>query len=122
YGIGKEQSVDEWMHIGRSLLQQGLLNQTTDSYPVLKLNALSMEILRRQRSVQINMPIPRVQTPARQEKSNGRSPVLKPEEEGLFQRLRDLRKEIADEQGVPAYIIFSDVNLSVMAPARPEGL
>ncbi len=122
YGIGKEQSVDEWMHIGRALLQQGLLSQTTDSYPVLKLNALSMEILRRQRSVQIDMPVQRVQTPARQEKSNGRSPVLKPEEEGLFQRLRDLRKEIADEQGVPPYIIFSDATLRAMAQQRPQSL
>ena len=122
YGIGKEQSVDEWMHIGRALLQQGLLSQTTDSYPVLKLNALSMEILRRQRSVQIDMPVQRVQTPARQEKSNGRSPALKPEEEGLFQRLRDLRKEIADEQGVPPYIIFSDATLRAMAQQRPQSL
>jgi len=122
YGIGKEQSVDEWMHIGRALLQQGLLSQTTDSYPVLKLNALSMEILRRQRSVQIDMPVQRVQTPARQEKSNVRSPALKPEEEGLFQRLRDLRKEIADEQGVPPYIIFSDATLRAMAQQRPQSL
>ena len=122
YGIGKEQSVDEWMHIGRALLQQGLLSQTTDSYPVLKLNALSMEILRRQRSVEIDMPVQRIQTPARQEKSNGRSPALKPEEEGLFQRLRDLRKEIADEQGVPPYIIFSDATLRAMAQQRPQSL
>ena len=122
YGIGKEQSVDEWMHIGRALLQQGLLSQTTDSYPVLKLNALSMEILRRQRSVEIDMPVQRVQIPARQEKSNGRSPALKPEEEGLFQRLRDLRKEIADEQGVPPYIIFSDATLRAMAQQRPQSL
>ena len=120
YGIGKEQSVDEWMHIGRALLQQGLLSQTTDSYPVLKLNALSMEILRRQRSVQIDMPIQKVQTPARQEKSNGRSPALKPEEEGLFQHLRVLRKKIADDLGVPPYYIFPDTSLLAMAQQRPQ--
>src|SRR5947209_718793 len=122
YGIGKEQSVDEWTHIGRALLRQGLLSQTTDSYPVLKLNELSKEILRRQRSVQINMTIQMVQTPAHQEKSNGRGPVLKPEEEGLFQQLRKLRKKIADEQGVPPYVVFPDSSLQAMAQQRPQSL
>jgi ATP-dependent DNA helicase RecQ len=53
YGIGKDLSVDAWMYLARSLLQQGLLTQTDDGYPVLKLNKLSLEILRRQRSVEI---------------------------------------------------------------------
>src|SRR5258708_24432384 len=52
YGIGKELSVEEWTHLGRSLIQQGLLSQTTDTYTTLRLNALSLEILRRQRSVE----------------------------------------------------------------------
>jgi len=42
-----------------------------------------------------------------------------PEEDGLFQRLRTLRKELADRQGVPAYIVFSDKVLREMAARRP---
>ena len=42
YGIGKDLSVDEWTYLGRSLLQQGLLSQTVDGYPVLRLNQLSL--------------------------------------------------------------------------------
>ncbi len=42
-----------------------------------------------------------------------------PEEEDLFQRLRVLRKELADRQGVPAYIVFSDKVLREMATRRP---
>ncbi|MDH5588971.1 MAG: ATP-dependent DNA helicase [Gemmatimonadota bacterium] len=48
-----------------------------------------------------------------------------PEEEALFHRLRDLRKELADAQGVPAYIVFSDKVLREMAsrrPGTPQGL
>lgn len=37
----------------------------------------------------------------------------------LFERLRDLRKRLADENGVPAYIVFSDATLKAMAELRP---
>ncbi|MEX2048942.1 MAG: ATP-dependent DNA helicase RecQ [Gemmatimonadota bacterium] len=45
--------------------------------------------------------------------------VLGPEDEALFQRLRELRKELADHQRVPAYIVFSDKVLVEMAARRP---
>jgi ATP-dependent DNA helicase RecQ len=38
----------------------------------------------------------------------------------LFERLRALRKEIADRQGVPAYVVFSDRTLREMAETRPR--
>jgi ATP-dependent DNA helicase RecQ len=45
---------------------------------------------------------------------------LSDEGEALFQSLRELRKSIADQQGVPAYIVFSDKTLRAMAEARPS--
>ena len=114
YGIGKNLSVDEWVRLGRALLHQGLVSETTDGYPVLRLNTLSREILRKQREVQIAAP-----PQTRQEKTNAASP-LKPEEEALFQRLRNLRKHIADEQGVPPYVVFPDMSLRAMAQQRPQ--
>ncbi len=45
--------------------------------------------------------------------------ALGPEDEELFQRLRTLRKELADRQRVPAYIVFSDKVLTEMAARRP---
>jgi ATP-dependent DNA helicase RecQ len=45
---------------------------------------------------------------------------LSDEEEALFQRLRELRKSIADRQRVPAYVVFSDKTLRAMAEARPS--
>lgn len=47
------------------------------------------------------------------------------DDEALFQRLRALRKRLADEQGVPPYVVFSDATLRAMVRARPtdeEGL
>ena len=45
---------------------------------------------------------------------------LSDEGEALFQRLRELRKSIADQQSVPAYIVFSDKTLRAMAEGRPS--
>jgi ATP-dependent DNA helicase RecQ len=115
YGIGKDRSADAWRGLGRSLLHQGILDETTDGYPVLKLNALSWEVMRRQRSVHLALP-------------NRAAPDVEVDEqlkavvEGLFDRLRQLRKRIADEQAVPPYVVFADSSLKLMAQQQPQTL
>lgn len=116
YGMGKELSTDEWLRIGRTLLHQGLLSETNDGYPVLRLNALSWEVLKKERTVEIAVPVIPVQK--RQAKSD--VPALEPGEEELFQRLRALRKQIADELSVPPYVVFPDTSLRAMAKQRPQ--
>ena len=117
YGIGKDVSANEWMRLGRSLIQQGLLNEVTnDGYPTLKLNRLSVEILRRQRSVEV--PAPPISE--RQARTSDTVEDLSLEDMGLFQHLRKLRKEIADEQNVPPYVVFPDTSLRAMAQQRPQ--
>lgn len=111
YGIGRDRTVEEWKHLGRSLLHQGLVDETTDGFPVLKLNPYSWDVLRKQREVHIALP--RQSTTA--EGRSGRSL----EAEQLLDRLRRLRKEIADEQSVPPYVVFADSSLRLMAQMRP---
>ena len=113
FGIGKDLSADAWLYLGRALLQQGLVSQSTDGYPILRLNTLSWEILRKQCSVQVAEP-PRNATTQQETR------VLEPEAEQLFQHLRNLRKQIADEQSVPPYIVFPDTSLRAMAQQRPQ--
>jgi ATP-dependent DNA helicase RecQ len=117
YGIGKDQSADEWQRTGRALIHQGLLTETTDGYPVLRLNELSMEILRKERAVEIAAPAKPVQK--RQAKSKDTLDLTASEEE-LFQRLRALRKQIADDLNVPPYVVFADLSLRYMAQRRPQ--
>jgi ATP-dependent DNA helicase RecQ len=114
YGIGKDRSVDEWQYLGRTLLQQELLDESTDGYHILKLNALSREVLRKQREVFIFVPA----TSAHQAKTSQQ--VLDPASQHLFQHLRCLRRVLADEQGVPPYIVFSEATLRTMAQVRPQ--
>ncbi|MGF1935620.1 MAG: DNA helicase RecQ [Nostoc sp. ChiQUE02] len=112
YGIGKDKSVDEWRMLGRSLLHQGLLEQTSDGYSVLKLNPLSWEVMRRQRTVSLAVPVAQKIT-----WEEGSEKAV--EAEILMQRLRSLRKQLADEQSVPPYVVFQDSTLKLMAQVQP---
>jgi ATP-dependent DNA helicase RecQ len=115
YGIGQDKSIDAWKMLVRSLLHQGLVDETTDGYRVLKLNKLSWEVLRKQRSVHIAV----TQVPAAKAFDiNPRSA----EAEILFERLRKLRKQIADAQSVPPYVVFADSSLKLMAQQQPQTL
>ncbi|MBD1831814.1 DNA helicase RecQ [Cyanobacteria bacterium FACHB-472] len=111
YGIGTDKSVDDWKMLARSLLHQGLVDQTSDGYSVLKLNALSWEVLRRQREVKIAVPTVAVIE---------ESPQRVAEVEMLYERLRQLRKQLADEQSVAPYVVFSDSTLKLMARSQPQ--
>ena len=114
YGIGKDRSADEWKKLSRSLLHQGFLQETTDGFPILKLNEKSWEIMKRQRTVQIAIE------PQREVAEKVR--YLAGEVESLFTILRTLRKQIADEQFVPPYVVFADKSLRDMAEKRPQNL
>jgi ATP-dependent DNA helicase RecQ len=115
YGIGKDKSVDEWRMLARSLLHQGLLEQTADGYSVFKLNALSWEVMRKQRTVSIAVTV--AQKPIWEGDSEKAAEV-----EMLVYRLRSLRKQLADEQSVPPYVVFPDSTLKLMAQAKPRTL
>jgi ATP-dependent DNA helicase RecQ len=116
YGIGKDKTVREWKRLSRSLVQQNLLVETEDDFRILKLNQHSWEVMRKQRSVFIAVP----------QKANGQivgddNPNTL-ESDLLFDRLRQLRKKIADSQGVPPYVIFHDSSLRLMAQSKPRSL
>ena len=115
YGIGKDKTADEWKFLGRSLIHQGILEQSTDGYAILKLNPLSWEVMRRQRQVFLAIPTQKKET---QEEKN----LKKAGMEVLYERLRILRKKLADDQGVPPYVIFHDSTLKLMAQVQPQTL
>jgi ATP-dependent DNA helicase RecQ len=119
YGVGKELSADEWQYLGRNLLQQELLSETSDGFPILRLNERSVQILKKQRQVEIIAP-PRRKKEVASSTAPAQAMALAPEEQGLFHHLRDLRKQIADAQSVPPYVVFPDNSLRAMAQWRPH--
>jgi ATP-dependent DNA helicase RecQ len=65
------------------------------------------------------MPKPRIRAAAK--KAKAKKPVGDLEyDQNLFEKLRELRKEIAVEQGVPPFVVFSDASLAEMAAVRPQ--
>ena len=112
YGIGKGRTADEWRMLGRSLIHQGLVGQTTDGYPTLKLNKRSWEIFRNQLPVKIAVN-------RHKNKAATAYNPRKVEAELLFEKLRKLRKQIGDRNSLPPYTIFADSSLKLMAQVRP---
>jgi ATP-dependent DNA helicase RecQ len=113
YGIGKEMKRGEWQSIGRELIRLGLLRQTTEKFATVELTEVGFDALRTRRSVTLTKPVAIAEKKARTRKGEIAC------DEVLFDRLRTLRRKLADERDVPAYIIFSDATLREMARAYP---
>jgi ATP-dependent DNA helicase RecQ len=112
YGIGKEHSRPEWAAIGRELVRLGFLRQTTEKFSVLELTNDGLAALKQRRKITLTQPAIAPETKIHQVGEISCDEVL-------FDRLRALRKKLADERDVPAYIIFSDVSLRQMARNYP---
>ncbi len=118
YGVGSDSSRKEWMRLSRQLLSMGYLVQ--GEYSVLRLTEKAREILFDGERVYLRIVRERERMrPSRRSKS---VEVLGAADGDLFQRLRRLRKRIADEHNVPPYVIFSDASLKDMAAVRPGTL
>jgi ATP-dependent DNA helicase RecQ len=119
FGLLKETpdvNLRDWIF---QLIDQGVLIQTEEEYPKLRLNPGSWEVMKGQRAVRLIQIRRRAKGEARK--------ATRTEEvswEGvdrlLFDRLRDLRRRLAQEQAVPSYVIFADRTLREMARVRPS--
>jgi ATP-dependent DNA helicase RecQ len=119
YGIGKDRSADEWRHLARSLIDRRLVDETDDGYPVLQLNSDSWEVMRGDRQVQIAI---KKSPPKKEKTAKTIIPIADSTVTALYEELRQLRKHIADIQGVPPYVVFPDASLWQMARDQPNTL
>jgi ATP-dependent DNA helicase RecQ len=114
YGIGRELKRDAWQAIGRELLRLDLVGVAPGKFATLQVTAAGRAFLRERQPLTLTKPV---------EKQEAR-PRIRPGaivcDEMLFEELRIVRRKIADEQNVPAYVIFSDVSLREMARKYPE--
>jgi ATP-dependent DNA helicase RecQ len=112
YGIGREISRPEWAVIGRELIRLGFVKQDAQRFNVLELTSEGRAVLKERAKIQLTKPM---KVPEKRAHAIGDIEC----DEVLFERLRELRKKLADERGVPSYIIFSDVSLRQMARFYP---
>jgi ATP-dependent DNA helicase RecQ len=121
YGIGREMKRSEWQSIGRELVRLGFLRQTTERMSVIELTGDGHAALCDRRKIELTKPPPIEEKKARAKSKSKRAGEIGCDEK-LFDQLRALRRRLADERDVPAYIIFSDVSLREMARDYPENL
>lgn len=114
FGIGRDRDRKEWLAIGRELLRLGFVTAAPGKFATLTLTSSALDALRRRSSITLTKPFEL--EPKRQRKRRVGEIQC---DEALFERLRKLRRQIADERDVPAYIIFSDASLREMARGRP---
>ena len=118
YGIGTELNRKQWMHLARQMVQMGYLDQDSE-YRVLRLTPKAYDALKNR------LPIMGQLEEAEERISRKARDAQMDYDQTLFTLLRARRKELADEVGVPPYVIFSDRTLVEMAayyPQSPERL
>ena len=119
YGIGRELSEPEWTSIIRQLIHRGFLLQDIANYSVLKLTEAARPLLRGEATLELARP--RIREKAATKTKAPRSTVaLQSQDVPLFEALRALRKRLAEEQGVPPYVVFGDVTLVEMSQLKPQ--
>ena len=113
YGIGRDLKRESWQAVGRELLRLGLVECAPGKFATLSLTPAGVETLRTRTPVTLTKQVDIAEKAARSRIGSIEC------DESLFERLRALRRQLADERGVPAYIIFSDVSLREMARSYP---
>ena len=116
YGLGREQPKEFWSSILHHLVHHGYLLQDVANYSVLKLTDAARPLLRGEQ--QLTMAKPRARAISAKKKGPRNLADLS-YNEALFEKLRGLRKELADAAGVPPFVVFGDKTLIEMAAYLP---
>ena len=119
YGIGSELNQSEWRDLYRQLIARGLLALDLEGHGGLRLIEASRPVLRGEQLLPLRKLSRKAKAKSRERKSNR---FADSEHDHLWQALRSRRQQLADEQGVPAYMIFHDATLAEMVENRPETL
>ncbi len=116
YGIGKDRSRDYWIALIRQLIHHGLVVQDVGAWSVLRLTESSRPLLRGE----VDFSVVRRQEVEATRPRRSRKSRDVPEDDGLFERLRRVRKQLADKQRRPPFVIFSDATLVEMVRFLPQ--
>ncbi len=118
YGIGRELNRHQWAAVARELMRLGHVAVAEGEFATLELTATGREVLRSRAPILLTKPMELPQSRKAPARRAGEIAC----DEILFTRLRALRKELADERRVPAYIIFGDTTLRAMARHYPASV
>ena len=120
FGVGRDVSVKDWQDYLLQMMQMGFFEVAYNEHNIMKVTELGWKVLKGEHQVQLAVI----------QRKEEKTPVVHaqrlrvfnvmPDGNDLFERLRLLRKKLADEQGYPPYIILSDQSLRELAQVRPK--
>ena len=117
YGIGKDKSKEHWQSVIRQLIHLGFVQQViSELNTTLQLTESAKAILKGEEPLELAMP--RISAISKIAHNPQRQGVANYDKD-LFARLRFLRKQIADKENIPPYIVFNDATLQEMAQYMP---
>jgi ATP-dependent DNA helicase RecQ len=134
YGVGKHRDKGFWRSLIGEMLGRGLLGLDDGPYPVLKVAEACLPVLHGQEKFEILQVESKEASSAKSEGKGGSgasassrkgskdSTDYESGDADMFARLRGLRKTLAQRQGVPPYMVFSDKTLHEMCRNRPVTL
>ncbi len=119
YGIGEELNQNEWRNLYRQLIAHGLLTVDVEGYGALHLAEASRPVLRGEQRLHLR----KAKKPAkRSRRERAAQRFGNSAEERLWQALRGCRQAMAEERGIPPYMVFHDATLMEMMANRPQNL
>jgi len=116
YGKGMDKPAEYWLALGKQMTQHGYFQLSDDGYSTLTITKKAIQAVNQKERIVLTLPALK---PVKEPKVDKKGGVVECDE-GLFQELRQLRKELADAAGVPPYVIFGDVSLRYMAHEYPS--
>ncbi|AKV98843.1 ATP-dependent DNA helicase RecQ [Marinobacter sp. CP1] len=123
YGIGTELSANEWKSVYRQLVANGYLRADPEGYGALQLTEQCRPLLKGRQTIELRKDPEIKKTTGRANGGRSGSPVSEQiTDKAGWEALRACRKELADKQGVPPYVIFHDTTLFGMLERKPRTL
>ena len=121
YGAGRDLPYLDWYSYIHQMLNDGLFYIAYEEGYALKITERGQQVLKGELPLPLRkfQPTEKAEKPTRAGKKAAHAAASGTPEAQLFDKLRKLRKQIADEQGVPPYVVFSDATLQEMAAERP---
>jgi ATP-dependent DNA helicase RecQ len=122
YALGKERPRREWISLTQELVSLGLLLVDSDRFNVLQITAQGREMMQQRTPLTLTKPFSSGKLEREKQQQLKARTGARNFDEQLFERLRRLRRVLADERGIPAFMVFSDATLQDMAAKKPKSL
>lgn len=123
FGVGKDVSVKDWQDYLLQMMQMGFFEVAYNERNVMKVTELGWKVLRGQQKVQLAITRKKDSSPVvHARRVTFTNSYHRSDTQELIERLKKLRKKLADEQGFPPYIILSDNSLRELATIKPKNI